>query len=100
MVIIPNFSPSLFSYQDGLSWHFKQSLLGKVSRLAWSRTQPRTLLSTRLAIYIVVTRDRLELLDQSIIQDLVEGNQVSIVSDQQVGTCPTRPMPSYATGEE
>ena len=39
-----NFSPSFFSYREGLSWHFcashcKQSLLSKVSRLAWSRTQ-------------------------------------------------------------
>ena len=43
---------------------------------------------------------RLELLDRSIMQDLVEWNQVSMVSDQQVGPCPTRSMPSYATGEE
>ena len=28
----------------------------------------------------------------------MEWNQVSMVSDQQVGPCPTRPMPSYATG--
>jgi len=27
----------------------------------------------------------------------MELNQVSMVSDQQVGPCPTRPMPSYAT---
>ena len=39
---------------------------------------------------------RLELLDQSIIQDLVEWKQVSMVSNQQVRLCP---MPSYTTGE-
>jgi len=28
----------------------------------------------------------------------MEWNQVSMVSDQQVGPFPTRPMPSYTTG--
>jgi len=41
---------------------------------------------------------RLKLVDQSIMQDLVKWNQESMVSDQQVRPCPTRPMPSYATG--
>jgi len=66
------FLPSFFSYQDGLSWHLctshcKQSLLSKVSWRAWHCDSPQAA--------------RLEL-DRLIIQDLVEWNQVSMVSDQ------------------
>ena len=73
-------SPSFFSYQDGLSWHLrtshcKQSLLSKVGWRVWHCDSPQAV--------------RLEL-DRSTVQDLVEWNQVSMVSDQQVRPCPTK----------
>jgi len=78
-----------FSYQDGLLWHLrtlhcKQSLLSKVSWRAWHCDLPQ---AARLK------------LDQLIIQDFMEWNQVNIsmVSDQQVGRCLTRPMRHWLT---
>jgi len=50
----------------------------------------------------LLNRDRLKLQGSRSIDGLYKtswnhGNQVSMVSDQQVRPCPTRPMPSYAT---